>query len=108
METAVKIAIDRYMFRSTPLTELPRLVADLDYEYIELSPREDLLPFFLHPRSDRHRVASFKAALDVADVKVSSVLPMYRWSGPDEVDMVRGINSDLVSFSYRAPHTSSW
>jgi myo-inositol catabolism protein IolH len=182
METAVKIAIDPYMFRSTPLTELPGLVADLGYEYIELSPREDLMPFFLHPRADRHTVTAFKAALDAAGVKVSSVLPLYRWAGPDEderqaavrywkraieitldlgcdvmnsefngrpeqaslsearfwrsmedllpvferervrlvlephpddfvedgktaVDMVRGINSDLVSFLYCAPHT---
>jgi myo-inositol catabolism protein IolH len=182
METAVKIAIDPYMFRSTPLTELPGLVADLGYEHIELSPREDFMPFFLHPRADRHTVTSFKAALDVAGVKVSSVLPLYRWSGPDEderqaavrywkraieitvdlgcdvmnsefngrpdqaslsearfwrsmedllpvferervrlvlephpddfvedgktaVDMVRGLNSDLVSFLYCAPHT---
>jgi myo-inositol catabolism protein IolH len=182
METAVKIAIDPYMFRSTPLTELPGLVADLGYEYIELSPREDFMPFFLHPRADRHTVTAFKAALDAAGVKVSSVLPLYRWAGPDEderqaavrywkraieitvdlgcdamnsefngrpeqaslsearfwrsmedllpvferervrlvlephpddfvedgktaVDMVRGINSDLVSFLYCAPHT---
>jgi myo-inositol catabolism protein IolH len=182
METAVKIALDPYMFRSTPLTELPGLVADLGYEHLELSPREDFMPFFLHPRADRHTVTSFKAALHAAGVTVSSVLPLYRWSGPDEderkaavrywkraieitvdlgcdvmnsefngrpeqpglsearfwqsmedllpvferervrlvlephpddfvedgktaVDMVRGINSDLVSFLYCAPHT---
>jgi myo-inositol catabolism protein IolH len=36
----VQIALDPYMFRTTPLTELPGLVADLGYEHIELSPRE--------------------------------------------------------------------
>jgi hypothetical protein len=50
------------MLRRTPLTELPATVAKLGYEYIELSPREDFLPFFTHPRADRHSVASFKAA----------------------------------------------
>lgn len=80
----MKLALDPYMFRSTPLLELPGLVADLGYEYIELSPREDFTPFFLHPRADRGRVVAFKAALDAAGVQVASHLPLYRWSGPDE------------------------
>jgi myo-inositol catabolism protein IolH len=42
------------------------------------------MPFFLHPRADRATVASFKKALDAAGVSVATVLPLYRWSGPDE------------------------
>ena len=80
----MKIALDPYMFRATPLTELPRLVADLGYEYVELSPREDFMPFFEHPRADRTSIATFKKALAGAGVEVSSLLPLYRWSGPDE------------------------
>lgn len=80
----MKIAIDPYMFRSTPLLELPRLVADLGFEHIELSPREDFTPFFLHPRADDGTVKSFKKALDAAGVGVAAHLPLYRWSGPDE------------------------
>jgi myo-inositol catabolism protein IolH len=80
----MKIALDPYMFRTTPLTELPGLVADLGYEYIELSPREDFTPFFLHARANDDTVRRFKGALDAADVKVVSHLPLYRWSGPDE------------------------
>ncbi|HEU4347553.1 MAG TPA: sugar phosphate isomerase/epimerase family protein, partial [Actinoplanes sp.] len=178
----MKIALDPYMLRKVPLLELPRLVADLGYRYIELSPRDDFLPFFLHPRVDDAGVAAFKRELAAAEVEVASVLPLYRWSGPDEdarraavrywkraieitvdlgvtvmnsefngrpekaaeseaqfwrsleellpiferegvrlvlephpddfiedgiagVDMVKGINSDLVSFLYCAPHT---
>ena len=178
----MKIALDPYMFRSTPLLELPALVAELGFEYIELSPREDFTPFFRHPRADDATVKAFKKALDAAGVKIASHLPLYRWSGPDEeereaavrywkraiqitvdldcqvmnsefngrpeqaslsegkfwksmeallpvferesvelrlephpddfvedglvaVDMVRGINSSLVSFLYCAPHT---
>lgn len=178
----MKLALDPYMFRSTPLLELPGLVADLGYEWIELSPREDFTPFFLHPRANDDTVTKFKAALDAAGVGVACHLPLYRWSGPDEderqaavrywkraiqltvdldcrvmnsefngrpeqaslseaqfwrsmeellpvferegvelrlephpddfvedgkvaVDMVRGINSPLVSFLYCAPHT---
>ncbi|MFI7701539.1 sugar phosphate isomerase/epimerase family protein [Nonomuraea sp. NPDC049480] len=80
----MKLALDPYMLRSTPLPELPGVVADLGYEYIELSPREDFMPFFLHPRADDAKVKAFKKALDGAGVKIASVLPLYRWSGPDE------------------------
>ena len=81
---AMKVAIDPYMFRTTPLLELPGVVADLGFEHIELSPREDLTPFFLHPRIDDAGVKAFKKALDAAGVKVAAHLPLYRWSGPDE------------------------
>ena len=80
----MKIALDPYMLRRVPLTELPGLVADLGYEYIELSPREDFLPFFLHPRADRARIAAFRRRWPRPACEVSSVLPLYRWSGPDE------------------------
>ena len=80
----MKIALDPYMIRSTPLLELPGVVAEQGYEYIELSPREDFMPFFLHPRADRHTIGAFKGALDAAGVRVASVLPLYRWAGPDE------------------------
>jgi Predicted dehydrogenases and related proteins len=80
----MKIALDPYMFRRVPLTDLPGLVADLGYEYIELSPREDFMPFFLHPRADRAQIAAFSRALNAAGVQIATVLPLYRWSGPDE------------------------
>jgi myo-inositol catabolism protein IolH len=80
----MRLALDPYMLRDVPLLELPGVVADLGYEWIELSPREDFMPFFLHPRAGREQVQSFKKALDVAGVKVASNLPLYRWSGPDE------------------------
>src|SRR5215204_1791070 len=80
----MKLALDPYMLRSTPLTELPGVVAELGYEWIELSPRADFTPFFLHPRANRDVVRRFRSALDGAGVKVASHLPLYRWSGPDE------------------------
>jgi len=178
----MKIALDPYMFRTTPLTDLPSVVAELGYRYIELSPREDFIPFYKHPRASTAEVRSFKGALDVAGVEVATILPLFRWAGPGEeareaavrywrrsiqiaadlevpemlsefnggpadpahcealfwqsmedllpdferegirlviephpndfiedgfaaVDMIRGINHPLVSFSYCAPHT---
>ncbi len=71
----MKIALDPYMFRRVPLTDLLGLVADLGYQYIELWPRADFMPFFLHPRADKAQIAEFSRALTAAGVQVSSVLP---------------------------------
>ncbi|MFF7979944.1 sugar phosphate isomerase/epimerase family protein [Streptomyces sp. NPDC007901] len=60
------------------------MVAELGYGWIELSPREDFIPFFRHPRVDDATVAKFRKALDAAGVGISSILPLFRWSGPDE------------------------
>jgi myo-inositol catabolism protein IolH len=80
----MKLALDPYMFRDVPLLDLPALVAELGYEWVELSPREDFTPFFTHPRVDDGTVDRLRSALSAAGVGVSSVLPLYRWSGPDE------------------------
>jgi myo-inositol catabolism protein IolH len=80
----MKIALDPYMLRKVPLLELPALVADLGYQYIELSPRDDFLPFFVHARASDADVAAFRRSLSAAGVQVASVLPLYKWSGPDE------------------------
>ena len=80
----MKVALDPYMLRRVPLLDLPRVVAGLGYHFIQLSPRDDFMPFFLHPRVDRSGVAAFRRALADAEVEVASVLPLYRWSGPDE------------------------
>ena len=84
----MKIALDPYMLRRrVPLLELPRVVADLGYQYIEMSPRDDFLPFFLHPRIDgTPGWPAFKRELAAAEVRVSSVLPLYRWSRAGEED----------------------
>jgi myo-inositol catabolism protein IolH len=80
----MKLALDPYMFRTVSLTELPGVVSELGYRYIELSPRDDFMPFFLHPRADRGTISTFKSALSAAGVEVATVLPLYRWSGPDD------------------------
>jgi myo-inositol catabolism protein IolH len=80
----MKIALDPYMLRGLPFREVCRTAADVGYEWIELSPREDFIPFFSHPRADRARVAEFATALRETGVGLSSILPLYRWSSPDE------------------------
>ena len=80
----MKLALDPYMLRTVPLEDLPALVAELGYQYLELSPREDFLPFFVHPRADRARIAALRTAASSAGVEVASILPLYRWSSLDE------------------------
>jgi len=80
----IKVALDPYMLRAKPFDEVCRIAAEIGYRYIELSPRDDMLPFFVHPRADRAQARSARAALDAAGVGLASVLPLYRWSSPDE------------------------
>jgi len=80
----MKIALDPYMHRHLPLVELPRLAAELGYEYLELSPRSDFLDWWVHPRVYPERVQAFKQALRAHGVKLASLLPMYRWASPIE------------------------
>ena len=80
----MKIALDPYMHRHVPLLELPRFVAGLGYEHIELSPRADFLDWWVHPRAYPERIREFKQALSDSGVKLASLLPMYRWASPDE------------------------
>jgi myo-inositol catabolism protein IolH len=80
----MKIALDPYMLRDRPFAEVCRVAADIGYDAIELSPRPDFIPFFTHPRADRARVDEFRAALRDSGLELASILPLYRWSSPDE------------------------
>jgi myo-inositol catabolism protein IolH len=79
----MKIAIDPTMFRMMPIGDTLRAVADIGYEYIEFSPRDDLMPFFRHPRFDDDRVAELKRELRNTGLEIASVLPLYKWSSTD-------------------------
>ena len=81
----MKIALDPTPFHHDyELLEFPRLVAELGYEYLQLTPHRDFIPFFNHPRADDEQVAKFRKACADAGVGIASVLPVLRWSGPDE------------------------
>ena len=82
----MKIALDPFMHRHLSLEALPSKVAELGYEWIELSPRADFLEWFKAPRVFPDRIRSFKKALKDAGVGIASLLPMYRWASNDEVE----------------------
>lgn len=81
----MKLALDPQMFYSTSsVLELPDIVAGLGYDWMELSPKDDFIPFFKYPRVDDAGVKALKKKARDAGVGIASVLPVLRWSGPDE------------------------
>ena len=66
------------------MLELPDIVASLGYDWMELSPKEDFVPFFKYPRADDATVKQLKKKAKDAGVGIASVLPVLRWAGPDE------------------------
>jgi myo-inositol catabolism protein IolH len=81
----MKIALDPTPYHSSnSLLEFPRIAADLGYEYLQLTPHADFIPFFNHARADDELVAAFGAAAKDAGIGISSLLPVLRWSSPDE------------------------
>lgn len=66
------------------LLEFPQVVAELGYEWIQLTPHPDLIPFYRHPRADDDLLGQLKKATVDAGVGIASLLPVQRWSGPDE------------------------
>ncbi len=81
----MKIALDPTPFHhSHTLLEFPRVAADLGYKYLQMTPHADLIPFYNHPKADDELVGKLKAACKDTGVEIASVLPVLRWSGPDE------------------------
>ncbi|MGI8458326.1 MAG: sugar phosphate isomerase/epimerase family protein [Propionibacteriaceae bacterium] len=87
----MKLALDPQMFLGThSVWELPDVVARLGYDWMELSPKADCVPFFKYPRIDDAGVRRLKRVAADAGVGIASVLPVLpvlpvlRWSGPGE------------------------
>ncbi|MCW2131538.1 sugar phosphate isomerase/epimerase family protein [Arthrobacter sp. VKM Ac-2550] len=81
----MKIALDPTPFHhSHSVLEFPKLAAELGYKYIQLTPHKDVIPFFTHPKADDALIADLKKACVEASVEIASVLPVLRWSSPDE------------------------
>lgn len=80
----MKIALDPTPFHSThSLLEFPQLAADLGYEYLQLTPHPDFIPFFNHAKADDELVAKLKKAVKDAGIQIASTLPVLRISSPD-------------------------
>lgn len=81
----VRIALDPTPFHHTnSLLEFPRVAAECGYQWLQMTPHPDMIPFFGHPKADDDLVQRMKKACSAAGVGIASVLPVLRWSGPDE------------------------
>lgn len=81
----MRIALDPTPLHHThAFLEFPRVAAELGYEWIQLTPHVDFMPFFRHPRADRALISATKKAAKDAGIGISSLLPVYRWSSPEE------------------------
>ena len=81
----MKIALDPFMHRHLSLEALPSKVAELGYEWIELSPRADFLEWFKAPRVFRFaralrlRKPDPRAAMAAMPPLLRSYLAMGGW-----------------------------
>lgn len=87
----MQVALDPYMLRRLEIGEVVRIAGELGYDAVELSPREDFLPFFVHPRADSQRIRELRAACASTGVALASLLPLYRWSSPDESERAAAV-----------------
>jgi myo-inositol catabolism protein IolH len=81
----VKIALDPAMYHATmSVADELRKAADLGYEYLELSPRADWFFWHRYPKADNAMVAEVNKAVKETGVRISSLVPVFGWSAPDE------------------------
>lgn len=81
----VRLALDPTPFhRSHALLDFPRVAAECGYSWLQMTPHADFIPFFNHPKADDDLVRQMRRACDGAGVQIASMLPVLRWSGPDE------------------------
>ncbi|MBP2034097.1 myo-inositol catabolism protein IolH [Clostridium algifaecis] len=82
----MKIAFDPDVLfkQNMSVTQMVHQVADWGFKYIEQSPHPQILPFYKHPKASKEIIKEYKDALRETGVEISSLIPIYRWSGPDE------------------------
>ena len=100
----MKLALDPQMFFATSsVFELPDVAASLGYAWIELSPKDDFIPFFRHPRIDDAGVRRLKKVAADAGVGIASIIPLASpCSGVLPLPKLPPLNPALSSSTVRA------
>ncbi len=80
----MKLAVDPTMIRHLPVQEVLRAVGEIGYEYVELSPRLDVLPPSRGRRVSLEATARIAAASRETGVGVASMFVVYPWASPEE------------------------
>lgn len=81
----VRIALDPTPYHGThEFEDFFDVAAKTGYEWIQLTPHPDFIPFFSHPRVDRAQLRRVRIRAADAGVGITSLLPVQRLSWPDE------------------------
>lgn len=81
----MKIALDPAMYHAElSVADEVRRAAELGYRYLELSPRADWFFWHRYPKADREAIAEVRKACADTGVEISSLVPVFDWSSPDE------------------------
>jgi len=81
----MKIAFDvDVLAKQMDINRMVHQVADWGYKYIEQSPHPRVNPFYKHPLFSRECEREYRQALKETGVELSSMIAVYRWSGPTE------------------------
>lgn len=81
----MKIAFDvDVLAKQMSINDMVHQVADWGYKYIEQSPHPRINPFYKHPLFSKECEDEYRKALRETGVELSSLIVVYRWSGPTE------------------------
>lgn len=86
----MKISYNPYQIRFTPLDGLGTKTAGFGYRYMDLSPREDFIPLYCHPRASRQRIARLRRSLEASGVELTALYGLFKWSSADEHERAGG------------------
>lgn len=108
----MRIAYDPWMIRQRSLADVCRFAAEIGYEWLELSPRDDFLPLFAGPRAGKERIAELKKALQYHGIGLASMWTVYRWAEPNDSaaceTAVRYMKQFIeIAAALECPHISS-
>lgn len=79
----MKIAFDvDVLAKQMDINRMVHQVADWGYHYIEQSPHPRINPFYKHPLFSKECELEYRKALKETGVELSSLIAVYRWSGP--------------------------
>jgi myo-inositol catabolism protein IolH len=82
----VRIALDPTPYHSThDFLDFFDVAARAGYEWLQLTPHPEFIPFFSHPRVDRALLKQVRKRAADAGVGISSLLPVQRISWPEEL-----------------------
>jgi myo-inositol catabolism protein IolH len=80
----MKIAFDPDVIRYMSITDMVHQIKEWGFNYIEQSPHPQILPFYKHPKAGKEIIDEYKKVLKETGVQISSMIPIYNWSHPEE------------------------